>query len=96
MTTRELLSDDGRRRIFRVLNGTLEVGTDIETILTPTEANRDAIRDRARSALATNATFLAITSPTNAQNATQIKALTRECSALIRLLLSLTDTTDGT
>lgn len=39
-----------------------------------------------RSALDTNATFLALAAPTNAQTLAQVKALTRECSALIRLM----------
>lgn len=54
------------------------------------------IRDRAQQALATNAAFLALASPTNAQTVTQVKALTRECNALIRMALNLLDDTTGT
>lgn len=57
-------------------------------------ANEATIRQRAEQARATNATFLALTSPTNAQNAAQIKALTRQVNGLIRLLLSQFDGTD--
>lgn len=57
--------------------------------------NETTLTDKARSALTANATFLAIASPTNAQNATQIKALTRQVNALIRLVARALDTTDG-
>lgn len=59
-------------------------------------ANRRTVEGRARAALAANATYLALGSPTNAQNLAQIRLLTRECSALIRLMLNELDTTDGT
>lgn len=44
---------------------------------------------RARRALDTNATFLALTAPTNAQVLTQVRLLTREVNALIRHALRL-------
>jgi hypothetical protein len=59
-------------------------------------ANMQALVDKAGQALAANSAFLAIATPTAAQNATQIQRLTRETTAIIRLLLGLTDTTDGT
>jgi hypothetical protein len=61
-----------------------------------TETNRQTIQDRAATALAANATYLGVASPTNAQNLAQIRMLTRECSSLIRLALNLLDSTDGT
>lgn len=74
-------------------------GTVVTTRLpmTPTvnEANRDALNTKAVAALAANATFLAIASPT-AQVATQAKALTRQMDALIRLVGGQLDSTDGT
>lgn len=69
------------------------------TAHTPTPlppSNEDTIRLRAETALTTNANFLAIPSPNNTQLANQVKALTRECSGIIRLLLNRTETTDGT
>lgn len=59
------------------------------------EVNADDLRDRARAAIATNLTFLANGSPTNAQVVAQVRALTRECTALVRLLVGQFDTTDG-
>lgn len=58
--------------------------------------NRTTITDKTKIALEANATFLALTNPTNAQILAQTKMLTRECSALIRLVLNLLDSTSGT
>jgi hypothetical protein len=60
------------------------------------DANITAIRDKARQALAANDTFLALSNPNNAQTLAQVQRLTRECSALIRLVIGAVDTTDGT
>jgi uncharacterized membrane-anchored protein len=59
-------------------------------------ANRITLEDKATQALATNAKFLALTTPTNAQTLAQVKALTRENTAIIRLLLNRLDTDEGT
>lgn len=48
-------------------------------------ARRLQLEQRMDQALGTNTTFLALTSPTNAQVAAQVKALTRQVSAIIRL-----------
>jgi hypothetical protein len=42
---------------------------------------------RANTALTNNATYIALASPSTAQNTAQVKALTRQTDALIRFLL---------
>jgi hypothetical protein len=61
-----------------------------------TDANRATLTTKATTALAANVTYLALATPTTAQNTTQVQQLTRECSALIRLLLGQLDDTSGT
>lgn len=59
-------------------------------------ANAQTLEQRALGALDANATYLALATPTNAQVAAQVTRLTRECSAVIRMLLGRTDDTAGT
>lgn len=61
-----------------------------------TVTNRDTLTSKATAALAANVTFLAIASPSTAQVTAQVKALTRQVDALIKLQLSLLDDTTGT
>lgn len=97
MTTRQLIVDNGVTRLYRVLDGAGQpVGFDEEPVAGTPVANASALSDRAAQALAANATYLAIATPTNAQVAAQVQRLTKECSALIRLLLGLLDDTTGT
>jgi len=57
-------------------------------------ANRQQIVDAARTALIANRAFNAITTPTNAQVLTQVRALTRQMNGAIRVLLDAYDSTD--
>lgn len=64
--------------------------------LRPVLLDRGVIERKAVQALDANIAFLALPTPTNAQVAAQVNRLTRECSALIRLLLGLLDSEAGT
>lgn len=63
------------------------------TILT----NLSTIQQRARAAIAANTTFLGLTPAQQAtQGPAQIVRLTQECTALLRLVLNIFDSTAGT
>lgn len=56
--------------------------------------NGKTIEQQARQALTANRTFLALTTPNNAQAIAQVQALTRQTNGIIRLLLNELDGTD--
>jgi hypothetical protein len=58
------------------------------------EGNEATIRQQAANALATNRTFLALSSPTNAQTLAEVKALARQMNGVVRLLINQFDGTD--
>lgn len=59
-----------------------------------TEANAATLRTQAGNALAANRTYLALAAPTNAQVAAQVRLLTQETTALVRLVLGALDGAD--
>jgi hypothetical protein len=59
------------------------------------DVNRRSLNQKAANALKGNQTFQALQSPTNAQVLAQVQALTRQATALIRLVADQLDTTDG-
>lgn len=50
--------------------------------------NEQTLLDKATQALTKNATFLSLTNPTTAQAVKQVKALTRQVNALIKLRIN--------
>lgn len=62
---------------------------------TATQAgNQSTVQQQAQAALAANRTYLGIASPSNAQVAAQVKALTQQANGLIRLALQQFDGTN--
>lgn len=87
-----------RRSMTGTVQETRPFTTDeqAQSVTRDTWTNGDTLRQKAQQALNANATFQAIASPTNAQNATQVQALTKQCNGIIRLLLGALDSTTGT
>lgn len=87
-------------------DGTLDIPFDVEPSpaeqrailvrITTANTNEETLQNRAHAALSANETFLALPTPTNAQVLAQVQRLTKECSGVIRLLLSELDSTSGT
>jgi hypothetical protein len=93
LTAVELSVDDGRS----MRDGTGAWDADTRTVVAlppdPAIVNETTITDQIATALDANRTFLAVESPTNAQTLAQVKALTRQTQALIRLVTA--QTADG-
>lgn len=81
-------------RMIDVPQASFDVPATVATIAEQSDANARTIEQQAEQALAANTAYIAIVSPTNAQVAAQVKALTRQNNKLIRLLLRKLDGTD--
>jgi hypothetical protein len=86
----------------KVVNGVVkyfEAGVEVAPRTTPEsnlEKNQRELITKASAAITVNNTYVARAAPTTAQNTAQIKALSRECTAIIKLLLKQLDDTTGT
>lgn len=83
-----IVFDGGTPRYFDVDADGVEVD---EATATPRLSDAQVtlldIRAKARQAIIDNKTFLSIGSPTNAQSLAQVKALTRQMNAVIKLVV---------
>jgi hypothetical protein len=80
-----------RRQVFNRDGSVVE--DQIVQVDVTVERNGDTLRALALAALAANRTFLDIGTPTNAQVLAQVRNLTRQVQALIRLELGVLDDT---
>lgn len=94
--TRTVISSTGFTRPY---DDVQNAEADKRALAAQQAANRAVIEERAAAALDANAAFLADDTPTNAETLAQVRMLTRECNALIRLALSrlddISDTSGG-
>jgi hypothetical protein len=68
---------------------------DTQTFAKPVDQfNRETIEERAIAALANNAAFIDLASPTNAQAVAQVKDLSRQVNGIIRILLNRLESAD--
>lgn len=70
------------------------IGWNETTPATPEQVNLDALRVQALTAMAQNRAAIAAPAPTNAQVIQQVKNLSAQNNALIRLVLGLLDGTN--
>lgn len=85
-TARELTTwDTAGNPTSRVYTAAENIEADARALQQATADNEAAIRDRLAQAIAGNVTYLGLATPTAAQTTTQVKALTRQIDALIRL-----------
>jgi hypothetical protein len=75
-------------------SGEIEVDAEEEFRAENRAGNADDLREQLERALEANREFLSIPNPTPPQTAAQVKALTRDCAALIRLVLGRLETID--
>lgn len=75
-------------------SGDIEVDAEDELSSRDRAGNAGSLREQVERALEANRAFLALPNPTPTQTAAQVKSLTHECSALIRLLLGRLESTE--
>lgn len=75
---------------------TFNAGVWAPPAVDPQLANSATLHGRAAAALTANANFLALATPTNAQVVAHVQQLTKECNALIRMMIGQLDSTSGT
>ncbi len=93
---RELIEETAEFRRYRITDEAGKtIGYDRELILSGAALTEQSLRSKAAAALQANNAFLAKATPTAAEVSAQVKLLTRECNALIRLVLSRLDTDDA-
>lgn len=82
---------------YQVIETVTANGRTLEVRAKPgsTLARRQSIEDKAQAALTANATYLGLATPSAAQTTAQVQRLTRECNALIRLLLGRLEEDDA-
>jgi hypothetical protein len=70
-------------------SGGLIISSVTRTVDITAEVTEIDLRDKARAAVTSNRDFLAISTPTNAQVLAQVRALTKQMNAVIRLKIAI-------
>lgn len=83
-----------KKRRITLPDGSGQIEVDAEDESVQKDVNAETLRRQVSAALEVNRSFLAIANPTPPQTAAQVKLLTQESSALIRLLIDRLEGTD--
>ena len=75
-------------------NGTVVGTKTITWEISAEQDNEETLRARINGALTANKTYVALANPTAAQSTAQVKALTQQMNALLRLVGNKLDATD--
>lgn len=97
MTQCVLVSDDGQTQVWRINDDSgKQIGSDVVPIPTTAQTNAQTLQQQPLNAIAGNITYINTASPTAAVTTAQVKALSRQVNALIKLFFNQTDDTTGT